>query len=326
MATIQDIADAVGISKAAVSRILNHKGSFSEATILKVMTEAKRLNYSVPRAANEEPPAEESRIIAAVFPATASPYFGVLASLCEEEAYKYDYNLLLCGSLFNRKKIAEVFDSLKRKRVQGIILGGFAESDYLDQFSSMPLVTVGYHWDDRIVSVSSDSYSAGVLAARHLFHKGCRHPLYISTYVYGLKYDLRYRGYRDEFEKNGVTVNAYHSERHSVSAETLKGIITQMLLEHPDADCIFAESQSLSLTCLKVTMQMGYSVPQDLRIVGYGNTDAIDYSYPEMTYIKENTAEIAKAAVSEIVERIEGEGKKPAEIRIPVTLRIGQTT
>ena len=93
MATIQDIADAVGISKAAVSRILNHKGSFSEETILKVFAEAKRLNYSVPSAARESVRMEDSKIIAAVFPATTSPYFGMLASLCEEEAYNYGYNL-----------------------------------------------------------------------------------------------------------------------------------------------------------------------------------------------------------------------------------------
>lgn len=36
MATIKDIADEVGISKTAVSRILKYKGSFSQDTILKV--------------------------------------------------------------------------------------------------------------------------------------------------------------------------------------------------------------------------------------------------------------------------------------------------
>ena len=327
MATIQDIADAVGISKAAVSRILNHKGSFSEETILKVYAEAKRLNYSVPGAAVQTAAMEEPKIIAAVFPATSSPYFGMLASLCEKEAYNYGYNLMLCGSLFNREKLAEVFDSLKKKRVSGIILGGFADSEYLDEFSSMPLVTVGYHWDDRITSVMSDGYSAGKLAARHLLQRGSRHPLYISAYSYGLKYDPRFHGFREEFEKNGIEVSSYYCERHFLSRETLYGCITQMLLEHPEADGLFAESQSLSLTCLKVILQMGYRVPDEIRVIGYGNTDAIEYSIPEITYIKENTAEIARVATGTVVEMIE-EGKKISakDIRIPISLQIRSTT
>lgn len=327
MATIQDIADAVGISKAAVSRILNHKGSFSEETILKVFAEAKRLNYSVPSAARESVRMEDSKIIAAVFPATTSPYFGMLASLCEEEAYNYGYNLMLCGSLFNREKLAEVFDSLKKKRVSGIMLGGFADSEYLDEFSSMPLITVGYHWDDRITSVMSDSYAAGKLAARHLYHKGCRHPLYISAFSYGLKYDLRYQGYRDEFKKNGIEVSAYYCERHTMNRETMHGRITEMLLEHPEADGLFAESQSMSLTCLKVVLQMGYDVPGNIKVIGYGNTSAIDYCIPEITYVKENTPEIARIAVGAIVEMIEGEDKTPVkQMKVPVVLQIRQTT
>ena len=67
MATIKDIANEVGISKAAVSRILNHKGSFSPETIAKVQRVANRLNYTTLTALHQEEPVS-NKIIAAIFP------------------------------------------------------------------------------------------------------------------------------------------------------------------------------------------------------------------------------------------------------------------
>ncbi len=73
MATMQDIADEVGVSKAAVSRILNGKGSFSQETILKVERVAHRLNY-VPASALREGGERRTRRLAVVMPPSTSPY------------------------------------------------------------------------------------------------------------------------------------------------------------------------------------------------------------------------------------------------------------
>ena len=91
MATIQDIADAAGISKAAVSRILNHKGSFSQETIRKVEDIARKMNYISVSAARQED-AEGIKLIAAVFPTQITPYYGILTSLMEGYAYDYWIN------------------------------------------------------------------------------------------------------------------------------------------------------------------------------------------------------------------------------------------
>ena len=47
---------------------------------------------------------ESTRLIAAIFPPAEFPYYGYLSALLEKEAYDYGYNLMLCGSLFDREK------------------------------------------------------------------------------------------------------------------------------------------------------------------------------------------------------------------------------
>ena len=89
MATIQDIADEVGISKAAVSRILNHKGSFNPETIRKVERAAKRLNYKTIHMLKQENEAE-GKTIALIFPPSDSPYYGIYNAGGEEGFVGYE--------------------------------------------------------------------------------------------------------------------------------------------------------------------------------------------------------------------------------------------
>lgn len=327
MATIQDIADAVGISKAAVSRILNHKGSFSEETIVKVMAEARRLNYSTP---GMYQPQEEIKlkIISAIFPSSSNSYFGVLASLMEQEAYKYGYSFMLSSSMFNKQKIQDMLDNLKTNLVNGVILGTYADQDFLSGAAELPIVTVGYQLSDRIPAVMSDNYSAGILAGRHLYTKGCRKILYLSRNLFGLQKDQRYLGLRSVAEKNGLQVWPYYLSADDMAADNLIGVITSMLLKHPDAEGIFAETQHLSMTCLKVLLDLGYEIPGAIKLIGYGNPYVHSYSNPELTIIRENTREIAKKAVETLVDIIEEKSvdEKRKLIRVPVSLELHQST
>lgn len=327
MATIQDIADAVGISKAAVSRILNHKGSFSEETIVKVMAEAKRLNYSTP---GMYQPQEEIKlkIISAIFPPASRPYFGILASLMEQEAYKYGYSFMLSSSMFNKQKILNMLDNLEMNLVNGVILGTYADQDFLADKANLPIVTVGYQLSDQIPAVMSDDYSAGILAGRHLHTRGCKKILYLSGNLFGLQKDRRYLGLRSIAEKNRLQIWPYYLSADDMAANNLVGVITNMLLEHPDAEGIFAETQHLSMMCLKILLELGYRIPEDIKLVGYGNPYIHSYSNPELTIIKENTREIAKTAVETLIDIIEEKNGNDERkvIRIPVSLELHQST
>ncbi len=99
MATIQDIADEVGISKAAVSRILNHKGSFSKETVNAVERAAKRLNYSSYNMLKQETE-KDNKVIGLIVPPSTSPFYGILVNMIESVAYKFGYSILLCGSAY----------------------------------------------------------------------------------------------------------------------------------------------------------------------------------------------------------------------------------
>lgn len=329
MATIKDIADEVGISKAAVSRILNHKGSFNQETIKKVERAAKRLNYTPISMLRQENNKDE-KVIAVVLPPTISPYYGILINLIEQAAYDYRYSILICSSVFNRENETAFFQLLREKNVSGLILGTFEQdTEYLLE-QEIPIVTLGFKSSDKITSVRSDNYAGGCLAARHLSGKSCKKLLYISGFPEGLKYDERYKGFAEEAERRGCDVWAYQIDPDLIETPDASGIITQISLEHSDAEGIFFESFKLGVKLFQTFSELDYRIPEDIKIIGYGNPFLSAYSYPPITVILENTRQIVSRAVTELVDLIENEDAEETslakDILIPVSLKIGKTT
>lgn len=328
MATIQDIADEVGISKATVSRILNHKGSFSPETIAKVERVARRLGYVLPK--NQQEDLVSSKIIVAIFPALELPYYGLVSSLLENAAYSYGYNLMLCGSLFDRQKEEECLKKLAEKRINGIILGSYTKDATMLADQEFPVVTFGYKLSDNIPSVHTDDYAVGRIAARHLLSKGCKNLLYITSFQEKLEMDMRHRGFADELGKNHMIPAVYRVNMEMQVLNDFSGIITQMAMEHPEADGIFAETDALAMNCLQVFTGLGYCIPQDIKVVGYGNPFFSAFSNPRLTIVRENTKEIARRAIGLLVDMIENEERNEnhcaEEIVIPVSLDEHKTT
>lgn len=323
MAKIQDIANEVGISKAAVSRILNRKGSFSKDTIQKVHQAAKDFGYTLPAElqAFEE---LDFKIIAAVLPLSNIAYYSILASYLEAAAYSYGYSLMICSSLFDSEKEEALLSYLKERKINGIIYGSFTSDVAIDD--SLPVVTIGYQLNKKIPVVRSDNYMAGVLAAKHLFSKGCKKLLYISGYQVGKHKDERYRGFEETAKNLGIEVIDYFTGINE-KKKNIPSVISQMFIENPDADGLFAESYSLATKCLQVTSDLGIEVPSDLKIIGYGNDNLSEYTFPKLSFIKEDTEQIAKIAISQLVELIESE-KSSTELEsiVPVSIEQNRTT
>lgn len=329
MATIKDIANEVGISKAAVSRILNHKGSFSPETIAKVQRVANRLNYTTLTALHQEE-LVSNKIIAAIFPAVELPYFGLVASHMEKVAYDYGYYLMLCGSLFDRQKEEDVYKSLNEKKIDGVILGSYTKDPTMLAEQSFPVVTFGYKLADNIPTVRTDNYAVGRIAARHLYSRGCRRLLYVTSFQEELDRDMRCRGFEDGLREYGIEPWVYRVNVEMQLLNDFSEVITRMMLEHPEADGVFAETDALGMNCLQVFIGLGYEIPKDIKVIGYGNPFFSAFSNPKLTIVREDTKELARRTVSLLVDMIENEGKKEAlsttEIVIPVALDERKTT
>lgn len=301
MATIQDIADKVGISKAAVSRILNNKGSFSKETRNKVFKTAQDLNYILPQELKSLAE-KDFKLLAVVLPVMESLYYSVLSSYLEQEAFKYGYSLIICSSYYDKAKEEKFMKYLEEKKINGVIFFSLTHEVKVDK--NLPVITVGQKIDENIPSVTSDNYMSGLLAAKHLKSKGCKNYIYISAYKLGDNKDQRYIGFSDYLNKENLKVNAYFTGTNEKNSD-IPSVISKMFIENPQADGLFIESPKIAMNVMQVSKDLGIDIPNNLKIVSYSNEILNQYSYPKLTYIKENTRLLAKAAIERLIDLIE---------------------
>ena len=94
MATIKDIARAVGVSHATVSNVLNHKGNVSAQKVKLVMDAANALGYRVNEAASALR-SGGTRTVAVILPDSHSGACGDLYHSLAQEAAEKGYGTLL---------------------------------------------------------------------------------------------------------------------------------------------------------------------------------------------------------------------------------------
>src|ERR1700746_1638115 len=120
MATVKDIAAAVGVSVATVSNVLNGRPNVGRDNRQKVLRAAKRLGYRPNRAA-QAMPTGRPRAIGLVLPDLTNPFFPELAQSVENTARNLGLLVCLVDSQGRAQGEADGFAILMQQPVDGII-------------------------------------------------------------------------------------------------------------------------------------------------------------------------------------------------------------
>jgi LacI family transcriptional regulator len=170
--TMQDIAEASGVSQSTVSMILNRKlCSFPAETIEKVMNTAAELNYQF-RSTTQ--PHSNNTILVVCVQAT-NPYYTAMLQGIDRAAVPQSINIVTACTYHNPAVEAAYLQMAVEQHFFGIIL--LYPPDNEEVFHSVstriPVVTI-CDKSNRVTGdiVELNNFEAGVLAAEHLFSLG----------------------------------------------------------------------------------------------------------------------------------------------------------
>ncbi|MDB5732491.1 MAG: dehydrogenase, partial [Variovorax sp.] len=183
-ATIADVARVAGVSKATVSRFLNHRERLLSPDIAaRVETAVAALDYS-PSAMAQALSHGRSRLIGLIVADITNPYSVAVLRGAEKACQEAGYLVVLfnLGNDFERER--EAIDALAGYQVDGFILNTLGGGTGLADASALhgkPAVLVdrrhaGMHTD----FVSLDNPAAMTAACGHLVEGGYRELLYIT--------------------------------------------------------------------------------------------------------------------------------------------------
>jgi LacI family gluconate utilization system Gnt-I transcriptional repressor len=100
-----------------------------------------------------------------------------------------------------------------------------------------------------------------------------------------------------------VPVLAVHAPTHLGDGREALG---RLLREHPQTDAVFCAADSLALGVLMEAHARQIRVPEQLKVLGYGDVNFARHTTPPLSTMRTNGMQIGKLAASMLIRRIEG--------------------
>ncbi|MEV4319769.1 LacI family DNA-binding transcriptional regulator [Actinocrispum sp. NPDC049592] len=329
MATLKDVAMLAGVSVKTVSNVVNGY-TFVKPENARRVREALAATGYKPNVGARNLRRGRTGFIALMVPELSIPYFGELAGGVLTAAHEHDWSVLIEQTQGLREPERATLASLGPHMVDGAIISPEAlrKEDFTQHASALPMVLLGEHaLDVPIDHVGIDNVLAARTAVQHLIDTGRRRIAVIGQNPSRGTATQRLAGYRQALEAAGLPqppalIAPAHRYHHKDGAEGMAHLLT--LEDKPDA--VFCFNDMLALGAVRAAAERGYRVPQDIAIVGFDNTEHSAYSLPSLTTIAPDKTALARAAVSLIHDRANGETGDPKDIQIPFTLEIREST
>lgn len=321
MATIRDVSKLAGVSVATVSRVINKKGYVSKETEDAILKAIEMLNYT-PSDVARRLAGKKSRTIGLIIPDILNPFFPEIARAVEDSANDIGYSVILCNTDNHIDKETQYFDMLINKQVDGVIISSYATTpDALLRVinKGMPVVLIDNEFEGyNIPTVTSNNKAGGRLATEHLIECGCNKIAHITGNLSIKSMRDRYDGYQEVCLEKGI----YYPNILQTGELTLKdgyNKTKEILTKNKDIDGIFAGTDILAIGCYKALIDMGYKVPEDVKLIGYdgliANTD-----YLSLSSISQQIYACGKLAVEVLYNIIDGNTSENDNFKLNVSL------
>jgi DNA-binding LacI/PurR family transcriptional regulator len=306
---LAEVAKKVGVSEATVSRVLNGKAGVSDATREAVLTALDVLGYERPTQLR----GERARLIGLVLPELQNPIFPALAEVVGGGLAQRGFTPVLCTRTAGGLSEADYVGMLIDQQVSGMVFAGghYAEADsphghYLRLLErGIPAVLVNAAVDDlAFPKVSTDDGVAVEQAFGHLASLGHEK----IGLVLGPEDHMPSRRKLAEFtllaDRSGHALDPTFIEHALFSLEGGQAA-TRRMLQHGVTGIVCA-SDVLALGAIRAVRRSGLSVPEDVSVVGFDDSAFMNCTDPPLTTVRQPLEAMGRAAVTLLVNQIEG--------------------
>lgn len=316
VAKLTDVAELAGVSPTTVSRVINKKGYLSEKTITKVQAAMKELGYK-PNNLARSLQGKSAKLIGLIFPKISNVFYAEMIEHLEIELFKKGYKVIICNSQSDPDKERDYLEMLAANQVDGIISTShnLGIDDY--QRVEAPIVSFDRNLAPGLTVVSSDNFAGGITAATTLRKNGCARIMMIAgNDNSNSPTGLRRQGFQSILPDAPVInlPSDYSPIRKEMEIKTL---LTQ---DKPDG--LFISDDLTAILTMKIAKELGISIPDQLKLIGYDGSQFVETYHPELTTIKQPIKELAQLMVDVLIKQVEGQ-KTNKEYILPISLLSG---
>ncbi|WP_194926541.1 LacI family DNA-binding transcriptional regulator [Catenulispora pinisilvae] len=306
---LAEVAQKVGVSEATVSRVLNGRPGVSESTRTAVLTALDVLGYERPTQLR----GERARLIGLVLPELQNPIFPAVAEVVGGALAQRGFTPVLCTRTAGGLSESDYVTMLLDQHVSGVVFAGghFAESDaphehyHLLRERGIPVVLFNAAVEHlELPQVSTDDAVAVEQAYAHLASLGHERIGLVLGPEDHAPSRRKLTAYREQCAIHGRDVDEALIEHAMFALEGGHAAATRLL--RAGATGIICASDPLALGAIRAVRRAGLRVPRDVSVVGYDDSAFMNCTDPPLTTVRQPIEALGRAAVTLLVNQIEG--------------------
>ncbi|WP_142850821.1 LacI family DNA-binding transcriptional regulator [Telmatospirillum sp. J64-1] len=308
--TLKDIARLAGVSVATASRVINRTGLVAPAKLQAVEAVLAKFSY-IPNNAARALIKRRSMTVGLIVPTMANPVFAPAIEGIEARLQAAGYGLLIaCSQRDPDKELAQARTMLERG-VDGLILTGSHHRDeLLPLVHSRGIATIIQ--DDPVGaegvrSLAMQDAAAMATAIDALVEAGHRR-IAILTGPTGNTRPIaeRLRGAVERLRHHGIAVSPEDiAETPDYEAATARPAVRRLLARRPAYTAIACTGDILAISVMIECRRAGLRVPDDLSLIGCGDTVMAQFVDPPLTTVHLPFRGMGEAAATLLLAEID---------------------
>ncbi len=325
--TINDVAQAAGVSGMSVSLAFRGSPRVSEATREKIFAAAEKLHY-VPNQAARQLRCGQTDLAGFLVQDFSNPFHSLMMKHAENAFNGVGMSLIFGGSSWNPDQELRFVEKLVRMRVRGVLLcptekssGVFAMLDS----AGIPYVALDTVPDDYDgCCVVNDLEMCGRLVGAHFLDLGVRRVAYVDASPDRL-YFSAFTEVRRSFEgalagadcrrvPAGMTMEA--------GAEAFRSLNRKKF----DRDAVFCVNDLCALGFMNEAEKHGFRAGKDFALAGIDDMAFSSMNRISLTTVRQPYNSIAEKAFRMLCSLMNGETPPKKKIVLPQSLKIRNTT
>lgn len=309
MSRLADLAQHAGVSEATVSRVLNDRPGVAKHTRQAVLTALDVLGYERPSKLR----GNSAGLVGLVVPELTNPIFPAFAQAMETRLAAANYTPVLCTQVPGGIHEDDYVQMLLDRGVASIVfISGYHADSKADigrytalRERGLPITMVN-GWREGIAAtfISNDDIAGMALAVRHLRELGHTRIGLATGPARYVPVQRKIEGYERAMEDLLPGAERFVQ----TTLFTLEGgVAAGRKLLDLGVTAVVCGSDIMALGVVRAARQAGLRVPEDISVVGSDDSQMIGFTDPPLTTVRQDVESMSEAAVTAILEEIQGE-------------------
>ncbi len=300
--SMQDIADYVGVSKNTVSLALNDKSGVSDKRRREILEAAAQLNYGGVNLATREL-TTNILVLAPSYVASDQQFYPEIIWEVEKCARLHELNTILTVVTTEmQQSLTPPTVLVNNTAIQGIIVLGIIPSEYLAKLLTVQQRVIyldTYDVNTPCHSVVTDNLRGAIEAVHYVLGLGHRDVGFVGPFKKTSSFFERWLGYQYAMAESDFAIHPDHcildASGMNIDEQELEAALTAM----PELPTAFFCANDVMATCLiHVLTAMGISVPEQVSVIGFDDTDTAESVLPKLTTVRVRRDLLAQEAMN----------------------------